>query len=122
MGQRLNITEAKFVLQIEQGCNRALRAQVRSERMSQWNRLNYETALTEQSLRRCFPRGMPQPQAWRAIEKYAEQSRTQRIVESELYLTPYVSIQCNILDSIRAYSAEAFMRTQQRPSCAGLAV
>jgi hypothetical protein len=38
--QRLNITVAimppKFVRQIEQGCPRALKAQVRSERMEQW--------------------------------------------------------------------------------------
>jgi hypothetical protein len=45
----------------------------------------YETALTAQifeALRRCFPRGMLP--AWRAIEEYAEQSRTQRIAESQL--------------------------------------
>ena len=63
--QRLNITVAmvppKFVLQIEQGRLRALKAQVCSERMEQWKCRKYETALTEQTfeaLRRCFPHGI----------------------------------------------------------------
>ncbi len=125
VGQRLNITVAmvppKFVRQIEQGCRRALkprcaaRAEVRSERMEQWKSLRYETALTAQifeALRRCFARGMLP--AWRAIEEYAEQSRTQRIAESQLYLTPFVGIQCNVLESVRAFkfSAEAFMQME----------
>ncbi len=117
MGQRFNITVAmvppKYVRQIEQGCHRALKAKVRSERMEQWKSLKYETALTEQTfeaLRRCFPRGMLP--AWRAIEEYAEQSRKQRIAESQLYLTPFVGIQCNVLESVRAFTAEAFMRIE----------
>ena len=117
VGQRLRITVAmvppKFVRQIEQECRRALKAEVRSERMEQWKSLKYETALTEQTfeaLRRCFPRGMLP--AWRAIEEYAEQSRTQRIAESQLYLTPFVGIQCNVLESVRAFTAEAFMRME----------
>jgi hypothetical protein len=53
----------------------------------QWKSLKYEPALTEQTFeafRRCFPRGMLP--AWRAIEEYAEQSRTQRIAESQASL------------------------------------
>ncbi len=37
----------KFVRQIEQGCLRALKAQVRSERLEQWKNYKYESALTE---------------------------------------------------------------------------
>jgi hypothetical protein len=43
-------------------------------------------------------------QAWRVIKEYAEQSRTQRIAESQLYLTPFVGIQCNDLESVRAFT------------------
>ena len=63
LSQRLNITLATVPPKsvIEQGCHRqrALKAQVRSERMEQWKSLKYEMALTEQTveaLRRCFPR------------------------------------------------------------------
>ena len=54
-GQRLRITVAmvppKLVRQIEQECRRALKAEVRSERMEQpeWESLKYETVLTEQT-------------------------------------------------------------------------
>jgi hypothetical protein len=64
--QRLYIIVAimppRFVCQIEQGCHRALKAKVQSERMEQWKCLNYETALTKQTfeaLHRCFPRNAP---------------------------------------------------------------
>ncbi len=86
---------------------------MRSERMEQWKNLKYESALTEptfEALRKWFPRGMLP--SWRAIEEYAEQSRTQRIAESQLFLTPFVGIQCNILESVRAFTAEAFMRLE----------
>ena len=89
MGQRLNITVAMvpptFARQIEPACNRALKAQLPSERMEQWRNLQYETALTEptfEALRKCFPRCMLQ--VWRVIKEYAGQSRTQRIEESQL--------------------------------------
>ena len=75
--QRLNVTVAmvppKFVRQIEQGRHRALKAQVRrSERVEQWESLKRETALTEQTFRRCFPRGMLP--AWRAAIEEASPS------------------------------------------------
>ncbi len=48
--------------------------------------------------------------ACRAIEDYAEQSRSLRIAKSQMYLTPFVGIQCNVLESVRAFTAEAFMQ------------
>ncbi len=48
----------------------------------------------------------------RATKEYAEQSRSQLIAESQLFLTPFVGIQCNVLESVRAFTAEAFMRME----------
>ncbi len=47
--------------------------------------------------------------SWRVIEEYAEQLHMQRIAQPQLYLTPFLGIQCNILESVRAFTAEAFM-------------